>query len=326
VKKLTWKAKIAGATGIVLAAFLALNGLAYNHAYAMMHFAGGGKRTPKPERLSFGPKLRVLLTGIHLPRPVAARAPSDVGMPFEDRVIRCTNGIRLSAWYIPSSRSATLVILFHGYGAEKSSLLTEARLIHDLGCAVLLVDFRGSGGSSEAVTTVGILEAEDVAAITAYAKANIPHRRLILFGQSMGAAAVLRGMAREGVKPDGIIMEAVFDTMLHTVQNRFKAMGVPSFPSAQLLVFWGGAQIGANAFANRPVEYARTVACPALFMQGTNDPRATRTEARRVFDAVQGTKTWKEFGGAGHESYAVFQPKEWVAAVAQFIRECEAGN
>jgi hypothetical protein len=53
----------------------------------------------------------------------------------------------------------------------------------------------------------------------------------------MGAAAVLRAVARCGVQPDAIIVESVFDNMLNTVRHRFEAMGVPSFPGAQLLVF-----------------------------------------------------------------------------------------
>jgi uncharacterized protein len=135
--------------------------------------------------------------------------------------------------------------------------------------------------------------------------------------------AVLRAIQACNVKPDGIILEAVFDTMLNTVRNRFHSMGVPSFPSAELLVFWGGRQMGFNGFSHRPVDYARSVACPALFMQGTDDPRVRLEQARHVYAGVPGPKQWWEFPGVGHESYVQKCPAEWQSAVEAFIREEE---
>jgi hypothetical protein len=70
-----------------------------------------------------------------------------------------------------------------------------------------------------------------------------------------------------------VILEAVFDTMLNTVRHRFHAMGIPAFPSAQLLVFWGGRQWGFDGFAHNPVQYAASLNCPSLFMHGANDPK-----------------------------------------------------
>jgi uncharacterized protein len=146
--------------------------------------------------------------------------------------------------YCPGTTNAPVVILFRGYGGDKSGTISEARAFLEMGLAVLLVDFRGSGASSESYTTVGFIEAEDVAASVGYARQQLHHSKVILYGQSMGAAAVLRAIDACGVRPDAVIAEAVFESMLHTVQHRFEAMGVPSLPSAELLVFWGGMQNG----------------------------------------------------------------------------------
>ena len=97
-------------------------------------------------------------------------------------------------------------------------------------------------------------------------------------------------------------------------------MGVPSFPSAELLVFWGGQQWGFNGFQHNPVDYASSVQCPALFMHGVRDPRATLAEGRRVIDAVPGKKEFTMFENTGHESYAVAHPGQWLAAVETFMR------
>ena len=81
-------------------------------------------------------------------------------------------------------------------------------------------------------------------------------------------------------------------------------------------------QMGFDAFSHRPVDYARAVRCPALVMQGDQDPRARPEEARSVFEAIRGPKRWATFGDVGHESYASRYPGEWRAAVEPFIVEC----
>ena len=113
----------------------------------------------------------------------------------------------------------------------QKSLLPEAAVWRELGYDTLLVDFRGSGGSSGQVTTLGYLEAEDVAAACNYARRQLGMTRTVLYGISIGAAAILRAVARGDVDPAALVLECPFDRLLSTAQNRFAAMGVPSFPA-----------------------------------------------------------------------------------------------
>jgi len=304
---------------VLLAAFVFANALAYHHATAMMCFAENVARTRKPEDLSFVNKARVLFTGVNNPRPESRHTPADLDLPYDSLVIACSNGISLAAWFLPAADNDLLIILFHGYAADKSRLLPEIEQLHDLSCRMLTVDFRGSGGSSESYTSLGVHEAEDVAETVAFAKRTFPHRKLILFGQSMGAVAILRAIDKFGISPDGIVLEAVFDTMLNTVKNRFALIGAPSFPAARMLLFWGGWQLGFDAFDHNPEEYARSVRCPVLFMHGTEDRRALISQARRVFDAVPTEKRFLQLEGLKHESYAGSRPEEWKTGIDEFI-------
>jgi len=308
---------------VVVAGSIALNLLAYRHAYAMMHFTAGNPRTREPETLALGQKIWILLRGVNIPRPHTIASPLDLGPATKSLRLDSANGIVLGAWYCAAPGQTPLVILFHGYSSEKSGTLPEAKAFLEMGLSVLLVDFRGSGDSSESYTTIGFDEAEDVAAAVHYARAHLPHRQVIVYGQSMGAAAILRAVHSCGVQPDAIIVEAVFDKMLNTVRHRFEAMRVPSFPSAELLVFWGGRQFGFNGFGHNPVDYATAVRCPILFLHGSADPRAHAEEARRVFAAVPARKHFKEFPGIGHEAPVIRCPDEWKKVVSQFVREAE---
>lgn len=132
-------------------------------------------------------------------------------------------------------------------------------------------------------------------------------------------AAVLRAVHSCGARPDAIIVESVFDKMLHAVGHRFQVMGLPSFPGAQLLVLWGGCQAGFNGFSHNPVDYAKSVKCPILFLHGSADPKAHIEEARRVFDAVPSIKRFEEFPGVGHEAAVVHFREQWSEVVRQFL-------
>jgi alpha-beta hydrolase superfamily lysophospholipase len=162
------------------------------------------------------------------------------------------------------------------------------------------VDFRAAGDSEGWVTTVGWKEARDVAAAMEWARQAYPELPVILYGQSMGAAAVLRAIAAEGVAPAGIVLESPFDRFLTTVGHRYRRMGLPAFPFAHLLLFWGGVQHGFNPFQFQPVRDAEQARAPALVLGGEHDAWARPAEVRRVAAAMRGPTECVIFTNRGH--------------------------
>jgi len=65
---------------LLLILFILLNGMAYLHAFAMLHFVSQEKRTPSIESLSFWQKAEILLTGLNIPKPVNFATPNDIGL------------------------------------------------------------------------------------------------------------------------------------------------------------------------------------------------------------------------------------------------------
>jgi alpha-beta hydrolase superfamily lysophospholipase len=307
---------------VLLTVFMLLNVLAYRHAWAMTHFVPEGARTERPEQLSFMKKLTVLCTGVSIPKPRGrGKTPADHGLPFEVHRLAGPGGVELEAWYIPHSRAKGIILMFHGYAGCKANLLAEAKSFRDLGFAAFLVDFHGSGGSNGCNTSIGVIEADDVARAADYARKRWPDLPQICYGQSMGSAAILRANAMSGYTPAAMILECPFDRLLTTVGSRFEAMGLPSFPLAHLLVFWGGVQQGFNGFRHNPVEYAARVVCPVLHMQGTDDPRVTREQAQAIFDNYASEKKLELFAGIGHMPYLVNRPEQWRRAVGDFLAQ-----
>jgi fermentation-respiration switch protein FrsA (DUF1100 family) len=210
--------------------------------------------------------------------------------------------------------------MFSGYAGVKEGLLTPAAHMFRFGYSSLLVDFRGAGGSSGSDTTLGIREADDVAVGFAYAQQQWPGQPIVLYGVSMGGAAILRAVAVNGVHPAAIVVEGVFDRLLATTKHRFDALGLPSFPAAELLVFWGSVQMGYNGFAHNPIDYAAAVECPTLLLHGERDPWITTAETEAIAGRLRGPKQLLHVHGLGHEMPFVYgAPELWVKTVKGFL-------
>jgi alpha-beta hydrolase superfamily lysophospholipase len=303
---------------VLLLGVAALNFTAYRQARAFTHFARTGRRT-RPQLLSFGEKAGALLTGVVVPRPENRETPRDVGLAYERHVFPGGRGVPLEGWLIPRAEARGTVVLFHGHAASKDSQLREARVFHEMGFDALLVDFYGSGGSGGDETTIGFYEALDVTEAYKYARGLPQGGPIFLYGASMGAAAVLKAVADDKLRPAGLVLECPFDSLITTVRHRFTGRGLPSFPLADLLVFWGGAQEGFNGFHFRPAESASSIDRPTLLMNGDDDPWVRPAEARAIAGALKGPTTLKFFAGVGHDSCLRHKPDEWKEAVREFL-------
>ncbi|MDA0989580.1 MAG: alpha/beta hydrolase [Verrucomicrobia bacterium] len=305
----------------ILLCVLVFNWMAYRQAFAMLHYTTGGERTPSPEKLTWRQKLGVIVCGVENPKPLNDRTPVVVGLAFTTHRIAIDSGSSLEVWRVPATSPLGVVVMFHGYSACKSMMLDEARAFVDLGWTVWMVDFRGSGGSTGSETTLGYREAVDIgAAVEFVRRQESPVLPLVLFGQSMGGVAILRSIADHGVVVDRIIIESVFDTLLNSIRNRFASMGLPAFPAAEVLCFWGGRQFGFSGFALRADRYAESVACPVLMLHGGSDVRALPGQARRVYDALSGDARFELFDDVGHESIVARRPAQWQFVVAEFLQ------
>lgn len=298
---------------------MVLNALAFSHAGALTRFDPAETQGPGSlEGLSLSGRARTLLRGPRLPRPQNTSTPADHGLAYTRHVLDEASP-SLELWHVSPDEPRGLVLLGHGYGGSKSALLPAAVELHALGYACLLLDFRGSGGSSGNETSLGVHEAEDLGRAARLAEGLPGGSNLILFGSSMGAAAALRAVDQGLVVPRALILEAPFNRLLVTVRHRFELMGVPSFPSAELLLFWGSVRAGIDGFSHDPERYAASVRCPTLVLHGTEDARVRVPEVRRVVDALPAPHELVLLEGVGHEPYLAARPEAWRRAVGAFL-------
>jgi pimeloyl-ACP methyl ester carboxylesterase len=287
----------------LLAVFLLINILTFAGAYLLTHFSAPG------------------YWGV-IPKPSNQLLPSDIGLRYVTQRIAIAPNEWLEAWFIPSQspNPKGTVLLFPGnVGSKSKQLLAPTQVFHPLGYDALLVDFRGLGGSSGNTTTIGMKEAKDVALTVQYAQRANLKRPFILYGVSMGSAAILRAVDRENVKPTAVILELPFARFLDAIRSRLRAIRLPVFGIAELVVFWGSVQHQVNGFTHDPLTYAKSVRVPTLLLHGSLDIWTSVAEIEEIAKNLNGEKRVVLFPKAGHDLLVTVDKKTWSANVEQFL-------
>ena len=145
-------------------------------------------------------------------------------------------------------------------------------------------------------------------------------------GSSPGAAAVIKAASEGDISPSGIILECPFGSMLDAVRMRFTAMKLPSFPMAELLVFWGGVQHSFWGFAHSPTEYAKSVRCPTLLLAGGKDDKVSSGEIDVIFRNLSCSKRLVVYPLARHALYLEGYREQWRSDVREFLDSKKGGE
>ena len=145
----------------VLLLFILLNIITAFHAYKFTHFYDASEApVNKLEMKSGWAVTKDILFGINAYKQ-KNKVLSDSS--FENVYLTTSDNIKLQGWYmkIPGTSKGT-VILFHGHGSKKSSVLEEAASFRTMGYNTLLLDFRAHGNSGGNTSSIGYYESEDV--------------------------------------------------------------------------------------------------------------------------------------------------------------------
>ena len=150
----------------------------------------------------FGVGLLVVLWMTSPRRRSPEATPASIGLGYEEVEIRSTDGVRLSAWWVPVGGSSLAAVLVPGWGGYKfdEHLLQTLPVYHDAGYGVLLLDLRAQGESDGTRRTLGYREVRDVRGALAWLQQQ-GHAldQVVLHGWSMGGATALRAAPGTGV-------------------------------------------------------------------------------------------------------------------------------
>ncbi|MBN1439429.1 MAG: alpha/beta fold hydrolase [Anaerolineales bacterium] len=141
----------------------------------------------------------------HPPRlPVCCATPADWEIPFAEIEIPSEAGILLRGWYI-RSRNGAAVIVAHGLGGNRISVLPQGIALAEEGFGVLLLDARAHGESGGETVTFG---GGDILSAAAFLREQEDvSGKIGILGISLGGLQAIQAAAAEediaGVLADG---------------------------------------------------------------------------------------------------------------------------
>jgi len=150
----------------------------------------------------FGVGLLVVLWMTSPRRKSPGMTPASVGLGYEEIELQSTDGVRLSAWWVPAEGSSLAAVLVPGWGGYKfdEHLLQTIPVYHGAGYGVLLLDLRAQGESGGTRRTLGYREVRDVRGTLAWLRQRgYEAGNIVLHGWSMGGSTALRAAPGTGV-------------------------------------------------------------------------------------------------------------------------------
>jgi uncharacterized protein len=221
----------------------------------------------------------------------AAEGMADVWIEFDSRA--SGDAVRLHGLWLPQDRADAPVLLYlHGARYDVRGSAHRMRRMHELGFAVLGVDYRGFGRSTNALPSE-TMAYEDARAAWDWLARRHPQSPRYVFGHSLGSAIAVN-LALEVADESGLIVEGAFPSIPELV-GTFKWGWLPVSPLITQR-FDAAARIG-------------RVGAPVLVVHGSED-RLIRPElGQALFDRAADPKRFVLVeGGSHHNTNSVGQP------------------
>ena len=305
---------------VLLVQFILFNISAAMYAYKLSYFYNDQSVRYSGQSENVFAKTWRLFSGPKLAKSVINDLPA---FSYDTVTLKTEQGIFIDAWYARTDSTARgTVILFHGLSISKTNVLAEAYEFRYLGYNVMLVDFRAHGNSGGNITTIGVREAEEVKLAYNYVT-NAGEKKIILWGSSMGAVAITKGIADYDLKPAGVILEMPFASLQSHLRARARMIGFAGFPEKPFGFFvacWMGIERGFNGFKFQTTRYVQKIKCPVLLQWGALDPYVVKSETDQVYKAIEAPdKRLVIYDHASHESFVQNDPLKWRIEVGRFL-------
>ena len=239
---------------------------------------------------------------IFFPSGAIEATPKDYGVDYEDVYFTTADGVKLNGWFVRYLDAQTTLLWFHGNGGNISHRAHGARMLHEkVKANIFMIDYRGYGRSQGAVSEAGTYEDARGALKYLRARRDIDAKRIVFFGQSLGAAVAADLAGREECL--AVILEAPFAS----IRDMAKAI-YPFLPLGPLI-----------KTRYDVVEKVKLVKAPLLVVHGERDDIVPFEQGKKVFEAGAGPKEFHALHGAHHNDTFEVGGDAYFAVIKNFI-------
>jgi alpha-beta hydrolase superfamily lysophospholipase len=229
-------------------------------------------------------------------------------------------GHSIAGWWVDKGASSPVILLLHAVRADRSTMVSRARLLTRHGFSVLLVDLQGHGETPGEAITFGLRESADVVAARDWIKHIAPGRKVGVVACSLGGASVLLAPQPSGF--DAVVLEAVYPRISRAVENRLRIRLGPLAPIlSPLLLMQLEPRLHIAASDLEPIRYIGSMGAPVLIAAGSRDEHTTLEESQELFEAASTPKSLWIVEGARHQDLLAYDKQGYEEHVVGFLRK-----
>jgi dipeptidyl aminopeptidase/acylaminoacyl peptidase len=252
---------------------------------------------------------------VRAPPAAISRHPERTGIEgLAEISFSSADGRRVAGWYAPS-RNRAAIILVHGTGTERSSLLFETGFLSQAGFGVLAVDLPGQG-ASEGRTRWGVPERHAISAAVDWlrARGEVDPERIGGFGFSMGAYVLTQAAVLDRRLRAVALVSSPNDVVEHNWLATAKWGLLTQVPCYLALRAYG------QSLDLAPKKVIGSIAPRAvLIVGGVLDPLVPAFMAQQLFSAAGSPKELWLVPGAHHADFAQIAGPEYRNRLAGFF-------
>lgn len=241
---------------------------------------------------------------------------------FKNLRLTTSDNLDLGAWYFPGQAGQPVILLLHGQFASRSSCEHQIQWLLERGYAVMIPSLRAHGDSQGSRSDFGYSARHDVIACVDWLKTHQPDQNIVIWGQSLGAAAATFAAEKLQHAPCAYILECPYQDLETAVWNRCQML-VPGGLDALLYH-----SLRTSACFILPhfddisplkaiVHTPATV--PILILAGAADIHARPEEAQSLQAAINGQAKLEIFDEATHMGLDLQDKQAYQTLICEFI-------
>jgi fermentation-respiration switch protein FrsA (DUF1100 family) len=232
-----------------------------------------------------------------------AGTPLDYGLEFETHEIETEDGERLYAWWVPARDARGTILVLHGNAGNISHRVDHLRILHRLGYASLIVDYRGYGRSTGSPSEAGTYRDAEAAWRWLVSRGVAP-KDIAILGESLGGAVAAWLAAR--VAPRALVLVSSF-----TSAPDLGAQVYPFLPVRLL-----------SRFSYDTIGALRRVRAPVLVVHSPDDDVIPYSHGRALFAAANEPKQFLQIRGVHNDGF-LFTREEWAGELRAFLERAK---
>jgi fermentation-respiration switch protein FrsA (DUF1100 family) len=202
-------------------------------------------------------------------------------IPAQDLMLQTTDGLTLKSWFTAPTQQRPIIIFFHGNAGNIAERGFKAKLLHQHGYGVLLVEYRGFGGNKGIPSEKAFYQ--DAKGWMNLIQKTYPNHKIVFYGESIGTGTATE-MAYRNQDAAALILETPFASLTEEGKRTY-----PFLPVKTMLH---------DRYDNQ--QKIVDIHMPVLILHGTADETIPYEHAQKLYKLANEPKKFATFPNGMH--------------------------